>query len=270
MSRSSFLTTYGPWALVTGASDGIGAEIAQDAARRGLNVVLVARRNDRLITLAEQLSRAFDINVHVVVADLGMPEGIQTVLDQTVDLEIGLLANCAGFGTSGRFVATALETDLNMIDVNCRAVAALTHPIARAMVERGRGGIVLMSSIVAFQGVAYSANYAATKAYVQTFAEGLRAELEQSGVDVLASAPGPVASGFAERADMRMGNAARPDVVARATLDALGRTGTVHPGGLAKLLGYNLALLPRWGRSAIMRQIMRGMTRHQDAEARPS
>jgi short-subunit dehydrogenase len=118
-----------------------------------------------------------------------------------------------------------------------------------------------MSSVLAFQGTPMSANYAATKAYVQSLAEGLGQELKSSGVDVLASAPGPVATGFATRAGIQMALAAAPDRVARATLAALGRQTTVRPGGLSKLLGWSLATAPRALRVMIMGRIMRGMVR---------
>lgn len=251
--------------MVTGASEGIGAAFAADLAARGLNLVLVARRRDRLEALAERLRAAHRVDIRVIPADLGTEAGVAEVLAEVREREIGLYVGAAGFGSAGPFVTTSIETELNMIDVNCRALCALAHPLARAMQARGRGGIVLMSSIVAFQGVANSANYAATKAYVQTLAEGLAAELRPFGVHVLASAPGPVATGFAARADMKMGNAATPEVVARATLAALGRRDTVRPGGLAKLLGHGLGLLPRGMRRRILGQIMSGMTRHRDA-----
>jgi uncharacterized protein len=265
VTSGRFLAKYGPWALVTGASEGIGAAFAADLAARGLNLVLVARRKERLDRLAGALRTSHGISVEVIVADLGTGSGVEAVLAGIGGLEIGLYVGSAGFGTSGAFVANPAVQELNMIDVNCRALCALAHPLARSMQARGRGGIVLMSSIVAFQGVAGSANYAATKAYVQTLAEGLGAELGPFGVDVLASAPGPVETGFAERADMKMGNAATPEAVARATLAALGRRSTVRPGGLAKLLGHGLGLLPRRLRSRILGQIMTGMTRHRDA-----
>jgi short-subunit dehydrogenase len=121
-----------------------------------------------------------------------------------------------------------------------------------------------MSSLLAFQGVPKAACYAATKAFVQTFAEGLRRELDGSGVDVIASAPGPVRSGFEARANMRMSAAAEPSAVARATLAGLGRSGTVRPGVLSKVLEASLAPLPRWGRSRILAVVMGGMTAHQD------
>jgi uncharacterized protein len=261
----TFLSKYGPWALVTGASEGIGAAFASELAALGLNLVLVARRRERLEAIAATVRAAHRVEVRVIAADLGTEAGVAAVLAAVEGCEVGLYIGAAGFGTAGPFVGNDSAQDLNMIDLNCRALCALAHPLARAMLVRGRGGIVLMSSIVAFQGVANSANYAATKAYVQTLAEGLAAELRPFGVDVLASAPGPVDTGFAARADMRMGSAATPEAVARATLAALGRRRTVRPGGLAKLLGYGLGMLPRGLRSRILGQIMTGMTRHRDA-----
>jgi uncharacterized protein len=230
-ASGDFTTTYGPWALVTGASDGIGAAFATELAARGLSLMLVARREDRLQAVAEKLRAAHRVDIRVIAADLGTEAGIETVLAAADASEIGLYVGAAGFGTAGPFVRNSGVLELNMIDVNCRALCALAHQMARSMQARGKGGIVLMSSIVAFQGVRNSANYAATKAYVQTLAEGLAAELQPFGVSVLASAPGPVATGFAARADMKMGNAASPQDVSRASLAALGPGGTVRPGG---------------------------------------
>lgn len=225
MSASRQTMAYGPVALVTGASDGIGEAFARDLARRGYDLVLVARRRDRLERLAGELAGAHAIRAEVIAADLGVASEVDRVIAQTAGRDIGLLVAAAGYGTSGRFIDQPLENELGMIDVNCRAVATMTHAFARRFAARGKGGIVLMSSLVAFQGVPLSANYAATKAYVQTLSEGLRAELKPAGVDVIACAPGPVASGFAERANMTMKSAERPEVVARETLDKLGRRG---------------------------------------------
>ena len=116
-------------------------------------------------------------------------------MSATDGLDVGLVAAVAGFGTSGRFVDNPLDRELDMVDVNCRAVVELSHHFARRFVAQRRGGLILMSSLVAFQGVPRAATYAATKAFIQTFAEGLRLELAPSGVDVVASAPGPVRSG---------------------------------------------------------------------------
>lgn len=148
-----------------------------------------------------------------------------------------------------------------MIDVNCRAVVQISHAMAKRFVRRGSGGMVLMSSLLAFQGVAQSANYAATKAFIQTFAEGLRAELRPQGIDVIACAPGPIDSGFATRANLVMGMSQPASVVAAATLNALGRRGTIRPGLLAKALEASFTGMPRWGRTLILSKIMAGMAR---------
>lgn len=254
---------YGPWAVVTGASDGIGRELARRVAAAGLHLVLVARRAGPLEQLADELRRSASIEVRVLPADLGTAGGIAAVLAATEGLEVGLLAACAGFGTSGPFLAGELEDELQLIDVNCRAVAALVHHFGNRFARQRRGGVVLLSSLVAFQGVPNAANYAASKAYVQSLAEGLRVELAPCGVDVVSSAPGPVHSGFALRAGMRMGLAATPAVVAEGTLEALGRLGTVRPGWISKLLEWSLAPLPRWGRVRVMARVMAGMTSHR-------
>ncbi|MEL6341026.1 MAG: SDR family NAD(P)-dependent oxidoreductase, partial [Myxococcota bacterium] len=161
----------------------------------------------------------------------------------------------------------------DMLNVNCGAALTLTHYCARRFVEQRRGGIVLLSSIVAFQGVPRAAHYAATKAYIQSLAEGLRVELRPHHVDVLASAPGPVDSGFAKRADMQMAATVTPEQVARGTLQALGRRLTVRPGLLSKILELGLSMLPRRWRVRVMTVVMEGMTKHQrelqNAESNP-
>ncbi|MEQ1565552.1 MAG: SDR family NAD(P)-dependent oxidoreductase [Myxococcota bacterium] len=260
-SDPSFVHRYGPWAVVTGASDGIGAAFARAAAARGLSVVLVARRADRLETLAAELDAAHGAQTLVVAADLATTAGVERTLAAIAALDVGLLIPAAGFGSIGPFVERALPAELEMVDLNVRAVVALAHPLGARMASRGRGGIVLLSSIVAFQGVPGSATYAATKAFVQSFAEALAGELRARGVDVVSSAPGPVHSGFADRAGMVMGAAATPAEVAESTLASLGHAVTVRPGVLAKALGWSLATLPRFGRVWLMAHIMAGMKR---------
>jgi hypothetical protein len=154
-----------------------------------------------------------------------------------------------------------------MLDVNCRALLANCLHFGKRLAARGRGGMILMASLVGFQGTPFAAHYAATKAYVQTLAEALHLELAAKGVDVLASAPGPVHSGFDARARMKMGAAMRPEEVARKTLDALGHRMTVAPGLLSKVLTYSLAPLPRWLRARIMGRVMHGMTKHNHEES---
>ncbi|WP_164156195.1 SDR family NAD(P)-dependent oxidoreductase [Sandarakinorhabdus rubra] len=254
---------YGPVALVTGASDGIGRACAERLAAAGFALVLVARRQAELDSLADRLRARHGIVCHVLAADLGTSAGISATCEAAASHDIGLFVAAAGFGTAGPFLANDIETELAMIDVNCRAVVALTHALAAQM--RGRAGrrsaIVLLSSLVGFQGVPRAANYAATKGFIQVLAEGLRLELAGDGIDVLAVAPGPVKSGFAARAGMTMGLADTPDAVARGIVASLGHAGTVRPGWLAKGLEFALMPLPRRGRTLILQQVMAGMTR---------
>ncbi|MBX9760401.1 MAG: SDR family NAD(P)-dependent oxidoreductase [Beijerinckiaceae bacterium] len=258
----SFKEKYGPWAVVTGASDGIGQAMAREIAGYGLSVVLVARRKERLDALAAEIENSSNVSARVIAADLAVPGASAALLEDIQDLDLGLLAACAGFGTAGAALAIPLAEELAMIDVNCRAAFEMTRICAERFAARRRGGIVLMSSIVAFQGAPNAANYAATKAYIQALTEGLRPDLAENGIDVIASAPGPVSSGFAKRARMVMGNAETPETVARQTLAALGRQTTVRPGVLGKFLSGSLSTLPRFGRTIVMGSIMKGMTKH--------
>jgi short-subunit dehydrogenase len=257
---SQSLLRYGPTALVTGASSGIGRAFAEELAALGFDLVLVARREDRLVDLARSLESAHGVRADPVVADLAGPEGVARVLNAVRDRELGLVVCSAGFGTSGPFIEGRLEEECSMLEVNCRSLMTLAWHFGRRFAAQGRGGIVLLSSLVGFQGVPRAAHYAATKAYVQALAEGLHHELRPLGVSVLACAPGPIHSGFAARAGMTMGFAQRPNVVAAATLAALGRRSTVRPGWLSKALEYSLKLLPRSGRVRMMAVVMRGMT----------
>jgi short-subunit dehydrogenase len=253
------LQKYGPWAVVTGASDGLGREYARALAAEGFKLVLVARREPELHALAKELK----VETRVVPLDLLRPEALAMLYETTDALHVGLLVAAAGYGTSGAFLDSPLEHELGMIDVNCRAVASLTHHFGKLFVKRNSGAVVLLSSLVSFQGVKFAANYAATKAWVQTFAEGLALELAPFGVDVLSVAPGPVRSGFGARANMQMSMAQTPASVARASLRSLSRGGTVRPGVLSKVLEWALMFLPRWGRVRMMSVVMGGMTKHQ-------
>jgi short-subunit dehydrogenase len=254
---------YGEWAVVTGASSGIGLELTKLLAAAGINVVMIARHEAKLVAFSDELKKTFGVSTRVIAVDVSELCGLQWIKDVIADLQVGLFIASAGFGTSGPFIGSSIQQETNMLRLNCEALLVLTHHFAKHFAAQRRGGIILLSSIVAFQGVPFAAHYAATKAYVQTLAEGLAAELKPLGVDVLAAAPGPVRSGFESRADMKMTNALRTEDVGVPMLKALGRQGTVFPGGLSKLLITGLRTVPRWGKVKIMEKVMRGMTQHK-------
>jgi short-subunit dehydrogenase len=190
----------GQWAVVTGASAGIGWALAEELAAGGANLLLTARRRERLEQLAEKLRAAHRVNVETVAADLSQPGGPADVFAFTEkkNLQIDLLVNNAGFGTYGEFSTNDLAAELGIVKVNCAAVVHLTHLYLSGMVERGQGDILIVSSTAAFQGVPYMATYGASKAFDLLFAEALAQEVERYGVRVCALCPGPTESEFGE------------------------------------------------------------------------
>lgn len=256
---------YGPWAIVTGASSGIGKEMASQLASCGLNLILVGRNLEGLENQQKELEGYFKIEVKVIRKDLGIRTEIEELKVELSEFEIGLAILSAGFGTSGLFKNSELQSELNMLDVNCYALLSLTHFFAKAFVKKNRGGLVLLSSIVAFQGVPYSANYAATKAYVQSLGEGLAQELKADRVDVLTVAPGPVETNFAGRANLEMSSALNVEDVAIPSLKALGRKSHINPGLLTKALKGSLNTAPRFLKVKIMGMVMKGMAIQSDS-----
>jgi len=183
-------------ALVTGASTGLGEEFARQLAGAGADLVLVARSEAKLNRLAETLRGK--VQVTVLPADLGSAEAVAGVLDELkrLDLRIDILVNNAGIGVFEDFLATPVEKQVQQVDLNVRAVVALTHALAPGMVARGRGGVINLASTAGFQPLAGAGVYAASKAFVLLFSEALSLELEKSGVTVTAACPGPVATAF--------------------------------------------------------------------------
>jgi uncharacterized protein len=175
-------------ALVTGASSGIGEEFARALAARAHELILVARRADRLERLAAQLP----VNAHVVPCDLATEAASLPAKVEELGLTVDLLVNNAGFGTYGPFVEIDPSRDADQVRVNCEAIVTLTHAFLPTMLERGRGGVITVASSAGMQPIPYEAVYSATKAFALTFSEALWEEVRGSGVRVLAVNPGPV------------------------------------------------------------------------------
>ena len=189
-------------ALITGASSGLGREFARLFSADGHDVLLVARRRDRLEALAEELGRAHGVKAHVLAHDLGEPASPQRIRDeaQTLGVEVDFLVNNAGFGLTGPFAAADLKRELEMVQVNVTALVELTGLFLPRMVSRRRGRILNIGSTAGFQPGPFMATYYASKAFVNSFTEAIAYELEGSGVTVTLSCPGATATEFAGHA----------------------------------------------------------------------
>jgi short-subunit dehydrogenase len=185
---------YGSWAVVAGASTGLGAAFANEIASRGVNVVLLARRPELLEETAAEIRERHGVSVRPVTVDLADPELWSTVSAAIDDLEVGMFVYNAMLDPTGRFLDVPLDRHLQALAVNCAAPTILTHELGRRMAERGRGSIVLVSSTAALQGIKVFASYGAGKAYGLILAEGLWDELRERGVDVLAYVVGATAT----------------------------------------------------------------------------
>jgi uncharacterized protein len=238
------------WALVTGASSGIGVALAEELAGGGANLVLTARRKDRLDALAQRLAAAYKIQTHVFPEDLTDPPAPERIFAFTRDkgIELGLLINNAGFGKYGEFPAVEKQRLLEMVQVNCAAVVHLTHLFLPDMIARRRGDILILASTASFQGVPYLCTYAATKAFDLLFAEGLAEEMKPYGIRVCALCPGSTVSEFHSVAGQEkfIRRAETAQKVAQTGLRALAAGKSYIISGLGNYLGaHGERLVPR-------------------------
>ncbi len=207
----------GKWALITGASAGIGMAIARELAAGGTNLILTARRRDRLTGLAGELSAKHDIRTLVCVADLAQPLGPQEIFafTESKGISVDLLVNNAGFGAYGEFQKVRLDRLLEMVQVNVSAVVHMTHLYLPGMISRRRGDILILASTAAFQAVPYITTYAATKSFDLEFAEGLAEEVRQYGIRVCALCPGSTETEFFQVAGQRNHTRRAPETAAK-------------------------------------------------------
>jgi len=237
---------YGEWALVTGASSGIGAAFARALAREGFSLVLSARRAERLEALAAEIAKERAVATRVVPVDLAAADGAAQLAAAVADLEIAVLVNNAGFGSAGRFERQDEQRLAAMIQVHCTAPLVLTHRLLPKMRERGRGALLFTGSLAAKQPMPLHATYAASKAFIGLFGEGLWSELRGSGVDVLVVEPGTTATEFQTVAGEVPHDGETPERVVQLALERLGRQPSVAVGWWRWLRGnLGMRLLPR-------------------------
>jgi len=224
LSRAEFRARYGPWALVAGASEGFGAAWAREVAARGCDVVLVARREPPLAALAREIERAHGGATRCVVADLAAHDVDAQLARATESLEIGLLVYNAAQASPGNFAELETSALLRALDVNSRSPLLLAHHFGSRMLARGRGGVVLMSSLSGVAGSSFLAVYAATKAFDWVLGEGLHHEWKVRGVDVLAAVAGLTDTPNARSMGVKMDAmpAMQPEDAVRDLLGALG------------------------------------------------
>ena len=239
---------YGPWALVTGASRGLGAEFARQLAERGFNVVLVARKITLLESLATELKEKHNVKTRVIAVDLSMTEAANTMIEATNDIQVGLLINNAMMMMGGALVKHDLRDEINLLNVNVTTPLKLTHHFGGKMRERGKGGLIFVASIAGYNCLQYMANYIATKSYLISLGEALYHEFKKEGVDVLVLSPGLMKTdpdntrepdvGLEKPDSASMDKAMPVAPVVIETFKNLGRKTTVFPGTQSKIMAF--------------------------------
>ena len=261
VNNDGFRERYGPVALITGASSGIGAAFAEELVARGLDLVITARRGGLLAALAERLRGKCGVNVRVLEADLADPGAPTRLLAETACDDIGLVVSNAGFGMKGAHEANDAATMTQMLMVNCNAPLQLAHGFLPRLKARGRGGLLMVSSIEGLMGCPYSTAYSASKALVVALGEGLWGECDGSGVDVLTVCPGATESEAAAKQGIdlaKLRNVMPARDVAAASLDALGKGPTYFPSAPYKASFDTLLAMDKRDALRAMAQGMRG------------
>jgi len=241
--ENRFRAGYGPWALVAGGSTGLGAAYVRELASRGLNVVAVARNGEKLAGLKAECEAKHQVEIRTLVLDLLDSGAFDRVVDATKELDIGLLVYNAAFPNAGVFLDRGVELQRSVVTLNCLRPMELTHHFGSLMKARGKGGIILMSSLTAFNGSPYVANYGATKAFNMILGEGLWYELKQNGIDMTVCCAGVITTpnfdeGFSGKASLIEPPKMSPEEVARRAAEMLGRKAVFVPGGMNSFLSF--------------------------------
>jgi len=246
---SSLKERYGNWALVTGASSGIGQALSQQLAQKGFSIVLVARREDVLNELAQALNERFKTETRVIALDLLENGAVQALYDEVSALDIGLVIPAAGIDEMGRFLEKEYSSIEKMLKLNIQIPTEIAHVFGQKLATRKCAGIILVSSLFAYQGIPNFAGYAASKAYILALGETLNVELAPQNVDVLVLSPGLTDTPFSRSMDINFSKlpmfAQHPDTVAKTALGAIGHKATVVSGLLNKIYAWENRLIPR-------------------------
>ncbi|MBN2410279.1 SDR family oxidoreductase [candidate division KSB1 bacterium] len=236
---------YGDWALITGASAGIGYAFAGYLAKKGMNLILVARRRERLFSLSADLENKYNIQAVPVVLDLTADNFLDELKPVTENREIGLLINNAGYGSAGRFAEGDLDRYTDMIRLNCLAPVRLTHYIVQGMIQRRKGAVIFLGSVTGHYGSPFFSTYSASKAFNIQFGQSLWYELNKFNIDVLVVSPGSTETEFHDLAGFsRALIVLSPEKVVRKTMRVLGRRIEIIIGPENKLLVFFSRLFP--------------------------
>ena len=259
--RGSFVERYGRWAVVAGASEGLGAAFAGALAARGMGLVLLARRAEVLETVAADLRARHGVDVRPIACDLADAASFARLADACSDLEVGVAVYNAAYSFVAPLLDRPLEDALRVVEVNVRGPLRFVHGLVPAMVARGRGALVLMSSLAGFQGSPRLAAYAASKAFVTVLGESLWGELAPKGVDVVASCAGAIRTpGYAKASKKEAPGTLAASEVVEETFAALGRKPLVIPGAVNKLASFVMRrLAPRTTAIGIMGNSVSGL-----------
>ena len=240
---------YGTWALVTGASSGIGKALARQLAQKGFNLVLVARREQVLSDLAKELEGQFQVDTRVVASDLAQAGAVRALYDAVSALDIGLVIPAAGIDEMGRFLDKDYASLERMLTLNIQVPTEIAHVFGQKLAARKRAGIILVSSLFGYQGIPNFAGYAASKAYILTLGETLNVELAKQGVDVLVLSPGLTDTPFSQSMAIDFSKipmfVQQAETVAKTALAALGHKPTVVSGLLNKIYAWENRFIPR-------------------------
>jgi len=237
---------YGDWALVTGASSGLGEVFSRKLAAAGMNVVLVARRKERLEKIARELSDEYNVQIRVVCADLSDENETKAVVSAVEDLEISLLVNNAGILNTGNFLDNDLDDEIRLVNTNCNAFIILTHGLGNKMRQRNKGAIIFLSSLTAVTAISRWGNYAASKGFDLQFAEAIDAELKEHNIDVMALCPGLTRTELVKISKFNQLITMDANKVVDIALKKIGKTNLVVPGVMNKINFFLTRLNPRF------------------------